>query len=1495
MQARAPELESNSITFDRSALPKEGLESSSASDDEDADGVDDPLARLAVDPDLSTQARRRSSTGHLNFVDQVSAGIGSYLARLEAKHTENTTVYNRSAGQEASRWQECIRQVPSPLLQTVAKVSSKETSAEGSEDGDEKVGDAARIKLKHPQGGRPVDSELGPCVPPQHLEFESFPGSDGRPRLSFSASFESGNLAVAQCDNPNQYTLLVDVDANTDGYTQWFYFAVRGGTVNSKINFRLINMAKSSSLFGDKGMRPVIWSEKSGRGWERGCSDVSYSATESTKALTSQKNCFTLSFAYTFEFEDDTIFFAYHYPYTYSYLTTFINTLEADPYAGQLFSRKPLCETIGGLSCEALEVDCVESNAPQRGLCVLTARVHPGESNASWMMHGFILFLLSPAAEAIALRQAFKWLIIPMLNPDGVARGSYRCSLAGTDLNRVYLKPNKRIHPEIYHLKEVMKRAPGGVEIFIDFHGHSKKEGIFFYGGKAHAEDRMTNASIQLLPRLCALGSSDFRWNKCSFNVYESKVSTARLVGFLQLKIQKAYTVEASFATSGKVPLEEMFAEDQDENHDRDELHHDKSEEEEEEEEVQHTSANQEMAEAAAAALLQQLASGGEQRNRRDSNSGGNRRKVTRTDLAAVAAAVLAAPESTNPSPRPESPGSRTESRRQRDLVPDEDRQTARNAALRVETPNDTKSKRDEAEARNKPAASEFNPIRLMLAGSTIGRAICASCHLETPLPDPYDESLMDGSEQLVWPHLRYQRLTSETASRELARLASGKTSKDKEPDDDGGSDSNPSADEKPAAELRKIQKRLATKAKRQKTFRIEPEEVEEEVKYKVIVAFGKSMKIPIKPGDKMEGGLSRRNSQVDDAAERFIRVARRHSVQGGEMSPASPESLSRLDHSPCDGDTPANSGRHGDALGRPGKLRVSAFLDVTTSSGFASPRSPSVPSSPVSPLRRRSLRPKSKESALQPSEISFHLPPEPPEDPEASEAGPLPPGESGSGPAATEQPPSPEAASPASEPGLSEPGLSGAGPDVVAGAAGAAAAPSDDPKIDELSHHSDAGSRLSSRRLSSRHRRDVGPPAQELGPILYSPGCPPPASSHAGGSCIQLELSADVGVQAMERRLSSLQAVALSFSRQVSPAVVDAKHQLAEKMAGALSRQVSGTTVDVKQQPSDKNTCFSRQVTPVTADDTWQNVSDALCQTSARKAKVSQIILPEIAGQSPSDQSPENEASPASPDLRARPQRVLISHGPSNFQDWVEQHRAVEHAQPVWSPKQLWVERRALEAPRPASMHGVRKHLSKGKQPSEPAHECGQRKQESRNFISDQNCKPKAPSRVTVHFRTAAPPQRRTIGAVAKVIPGSAAMKPPGAPKTPQGPLAEPSTLRLQPASSDDGASPTCASDTVMPAARPASAACSKARVASPPRFQDRTEHKATLLQLLGRGQQCEPCSGMPEGISALHTARERRGETPSTFRWEASAPVAAPRGCSHLRSGGWARMASE
>jgi Predicted carboxypeptidase len=59
------------------------------------------------------------------------------------------------------------------------------------------------------------------------------------------------------------------------------------------------------------------------------------------------------------------------------------------------------------------------------------------------MMQGVIEFLVSDAPEAEKLRNQFIFKIIPMLNPDGVIHGNYRCDLAGRDLNRVWRNPSE--------------------------------------------------------------------------------------------------------------------------------------------------------------------------------------------------------------------------------------------------------------------------------------------------------------------------------------------------------------------------------------------------------------------------------------------------------------------------------------------------------------------------------------------------------------------------------------------------------------------------------------------------------------------------------------------------------------------------------------------------------------------------------------------------------------------------------------------------------------------------------------------------------------------------------------------------------------------------------------------------------------------------------------------------------------------------------------------
>lgn len=46
--------------------------------------------------------------------------------------------------------------------------------------------------------------------------------------------------------------------------------------------------------------------------------------------------------------------------------------------------------------------------------------------------------------------------VFPMINVDGVIYGNFRTNLAGFDLNRQWINPNKWLHPEIYYLKKLV-------------------------------------------------------------------------------------------------------------------------------------------------------------------------------------------------------------------------------------------------------------------------------------------------------------------------------------------------------------------------------------------------------------------------------------------------------------------------------------------------------------------------------------------------------------------------------------------------------------------------------------------------------------------------------------------------------------------------------------------------------------------------------------------------------------------------------------------------------------------------------------------------------------------------------------------------------------------------------------------------------------------------------------------------------------------------------
>ena len=99
-------------------------------------------------------------------------------------------------------------------------------------------------------------------------------------------------------------------------------------------------------------------------------------------------------------------------------------------------------------------------------------------------MNGIVKFLLSKDARAEVLRRYFVFMLVPMLNPDGVFHGHYRMDNLNHNLNRFYLNPEPRKHPGPYAVRSLAEYLSGEERLFFyaDLHAHAGKKGNFFYG-----------------------------------------------------------------------------------------------------------------------------------------------------------------------------------------------------------------------------------------------------------------------------------------------------------------------------------------------------------------------------------------------------------------------------------------------------------------------------------------------------------------------------------------------------------------------------------------------------------------------------------------------------------------------------------------------------------------------------------------------------------------------------------------------------------------------------------------------------------------------------------------------------------------------------------------------------------------------------------------------------------------------------------------------------
>ncbi|KAH9527468.1 Cytosolic carboxypeptidase 1 [Dermatophagoides farinae] len=463
-----------------------------------------------------------------------------------------------------------------------------------------------------------------------------------RNHLKFESRFECGNLRKAfihsskNNDNEKEYILILNSDVNCTSHTQWFYFYVGQMQKNQKYRFKIINCEKKSILF-NSGQQPLFYScrefEKSGKSWQRIHDDEPmknnrymvayyrnhYVKNKEFKNLLKGKLYYTLEFTFEFPYENDDCYFAFNVPFSFSQLKTCIsywsymadnhNRRQSENSGYQIFfASQTLCSTLKG---NDLPVITITSNAEfnMKHYIMITARVHPSESNSSWILKGFIDFLLQSSDDQSIdvarknLLDKYIFKIIPMLNPDGVINGCTRTDLQTEDLNRHWGDPSPILHPTIYHSKMLLQclhTYSGGRNpvAFLDMHGHSRRNNIFSYSCfpmlswkksdqqnyyKKHLQNHMcvcmNSTTCKLNNQLESVKnnmddrvhlavppyltiplilkyqqSPAFDLDYCSFAMQRDREQTARLVACRQYGIVLTYTIECSASGCDKGP-----------------------------------------------------------------------------------------------------------------------------------------------------------------------------------------------------------------------------------------------------------------------------------------------------------------------------------------------------------------------------------------------------------------------------------------------------------------------------------------------------------------------------------------------------------------------------------------------------------------------------------------------------------------------------------------------------------------------------------------------------------------------------------------------------------------------------------------------------------------------------------------------------------------------------------------------------------------------------
>jgi len=268
--------------------------------------------------------------------------------------------------------------------------------------------------------------------------------------ITIDTNFDSGNIKVLSVDGASA-KLAINKDKESE-FAQWFHFRVTGAA-GRELEIKITGLNDSAYPAGWPGYNACVSEDR--EFWARAASDFEQLDDNGT-----------LTVRYTPV--SDIAYFAYFAPYSMERHHDLI--AEAAASEGVRYER--IGETLDGQPIDYLTFGDGEK------VVWLTARQHPGETQAEWWMEGMLEMMTDPAdSVGRALRQRCTFHVVPNCNPDGSRRGHLRCNAKGINLNREWAEPTAEKSPEVLAIRNKMDAT--GVDFAMDVHGDEAIPAVF--------------------------------------------------------------------------------------------------------------------------------------------------------------------------------------------------------------------------------------------------------------------------------------------------------------------------------------------------------------------------------------------------------------------------------------------------------------------------------------------------------------------------------------------------------------------------------------------------------------------------------------------------------------------------------------------------------------------------------------------------------------------------------------------------------------------------------------------------------------------------------------------------------------------------------------------------------------------------------------------------------------------------------------------------------